>query len=147
MSEDTPRKEMLLTTMIIACLSKYLADQLQKESGGMNGEDGDSGDYGDYGDYGSDDEYGTEDIGGAKRAFGNDVDFGMGAGAGFGENFDVGAFEDVCDVSDGGFDEGDGKKINAEEKLLTSIGGLSSNQEGLQDVIRATLTQHGEQTV
>ena len=32
-------------------------------------------DYGD--DYGSDDEYGTEDVGNAKKAFGNEFDFGM----------------------------------------------------------------------
>ena len=49
-------------------------------AGGFGMGDGDSDDYGDddYGDdYGSDDEYGTEDVGNAKKAFGNDFDFGM----------------------------------------------------------------------
>ena len=52
------------------------------------------GDYGDYGDYGSDDEYGCEDIGNAKRAFGNEFDFGVGAGMGCDALVDVGAFDD-----------------------------------------------------
>ena len=44
----------------------------------------------------------------------------MGAGAGFGADFDVGAFEDFDEESNGGFDEGM-KKVSAEEKLLASV--------------------------
>lgn len=96
MSADTPRKEMLLRTMLIGSLSKLLAEKLTgQDTGADDGGRGDSDcDYGDYGDYGSDDDYGTEDIGNARRAFGNEIDFGLGAGAGpGGEYMDIGAFE------------------------------------------------------
>ena len=85
MSADTPRKEMLLRTMLIGSLSKLLAEKLTGQDDGSDGGKQDSDcPYGDYGDYGSDDDYGTEDIGNARRAFGNEIDFGMGAGMGQG---------------------------------------------------------------
>ena len=95
MSADTPRKEMLLRTMLIGSLSKLLAEKLTGQDDGSDGGKQDSDcPYGDYGDYGSDDDYGTEDIGNARRAFGNEIDFGMGAGMGQGgEYMDIGAFE------------------------------------------------------
>ena len=34
MSAETPRKEMLLQTMLISSLSKYLTEKLQQEEGG-----------------------------------------------------------------------------------------------------------------
>ena len=86
--------------MLIGSLGKLLAAKLQGEGqdggrGGSNGgSDADCGDYGDYGDYGSDDDYGTEDIGNARRAFGNEFDFGLGAGPGGDAGADIGAFED-----------------------------------------------------
>ena len=58
------------------------------------------GDYGDYGDYGSDDEYGTEDIGNARQAFGNEFDFGLGAGMGSEALVDVGAFDEYEQFDD-----------------------------------------------
>ena len=87
---------MLLRTMLIGSLSKLLAEKLTGQDAGAD--DGGKGDseceYGDYGDYGSDDDYGTEDIGNARRAFGNEIDFGLGAGSGpGGEYMDIGAFE------------------------------------------------------
>ena len=58
-------------------------------------DDIDEDDYGGYGDYGSDDEYGTEDVGNAKKAFGGDLANEMGMIPDLG-----------CDF-EGGFDEAD----------------------------------------
>lgn len=146
---------MMLRTMIVSCLGQYLADEMQaatkKDKDGAFGGGGDYADYGDYGDYGSDDEYGTEDIGNAKKAFGNDIDFGLGAGAGIGADFDVGAFEDFdedcCDDEGGDFDNFDlqQKKINIEDLLLHSS--VAATNEILQDAVRTTIKNLGKQTV
>ena len=47
--------------------------------GGYGDEDDDSEEYDDYGSDGDDDLYGMEEVANAKKAFGNEFDFGAGA--------------------------------------------------------------------
>ena len=153
MSEDTPRKQMLLQTMLVGSLAKHLAD---KASGEKNEEmaGGDFDPYGDYGDYGSDDEYGTEDIGNAKRAFGDEINFGMGAEAAGGNgDFDVGAFADMEESDDGDkfHDFRDGiKGESIDESLLKDVvmvQGRSMVEGMLSEIVCNSIRSIGKQTI
>ena len=139
--------------MLVGSLAKLLADKSSGEKDEAMG-GGDFDPYGDYGDYGSDDEYGTEDIGNAKRAFGDEINFGMGAGAAGGNgDLDIGAFAGMDESDDGDkftdFRNGI-KGESVDDSLLKDIlmvQGRSLVEGMLPEMVCDTLRCIGKQTI
>ena len=158
-STSSEKTEMQLRTMLVGCMASFLEYQVSGKSGkakaDMFGDYGGEDDYGDYGaDYGSDDEYVTEDIGNAKKVFG-DINFGMNPDLmlqdGFADQGDYfggdGDTEDDIDIASSRNEDEEIILIGDLMNELTDPTGEKTKREMLALIMEQTLKSLGNQTI